>query len=412
MPPDRLAFVCPRFAGEGAVGGAETLLKNLATHAAARGVHVDFLTTCAQSHFTWENTLPPGVRRMDGMDVHFFPVDPRDAGTFLRIQQSIDRGHPVPETDELLWLRNGVNSSALLRHLERHASSYRAILLGPYLFGLTWFTALAHPSRSLLVPCLHDEPFAKLACMKRLFAETAGCLFNAAAERELARELFAFPDAKSRVVGMGLDPFDPDPEAFARRRNLSAPYVLYSGRREPLKGTPLICDYVQTFRERTGRDVKLVFTGSGNIDAPANLWPHVLDAGFVSETEKHEAMAGVAFLHPSVNESFGIVLLEAFLARTPGLVHAKSRVLVSQCRAAQAGLWFRHYPDFETQLLHLLDHPETRNALGQNGRAFVEREYAWPAIERKFFDALDALLPPSPGTQPERSPPCPSPSSP
>ena len=393
-PPDRLAFVCPRLAGEGAVGGAETLLKNLALHAAARGFAVDFLTTCAQSHFTWENTLPAGVRHMDGMDIHFFPVDSRDVGTFLTIQHAIDRGRPVSEADELLWLRNGVNSAALLAHLDRHAADYRAILLGPYLFGLTWFTALAHPQRSLLVPCLHDEPFAKLACMKRLFAETAGCLFNAAAERELARDLFAHPDAKSRIVGMGLDAFEADPTAFAKRHSLSAPYVLYSGRREPLKGTPLICDYMHTFRERTGRDVHLVFTGSGTIDAPPSLWPHILDAGFVSETEKHEAMAGAtAFLHPSVNESFGIVLLEAFLARTPGLVHAKSRVLVSQCRAARAGLWFRHYPDFEAQLLHLLDHPETRAALGASGRAFVEREYAWPAIERKFLDALDALAP-------------------
>ena len=67
--PDRLAFVCPRYAGEGAVGGAETLLKNLALHAAARGIAVDFLTTCAQSHFTWENTLPAGVKHMDGLNV-------------------------------------------------------------------------------------------------------------------------------------------------------------------------------------------------------------------------------------------------------------------------------------------------------------------------------------------------------
>lgn len=393
-PPDRLAFVCPRLAGEGAVGGAETLLKNLARHATARGFAVDFLTTCAQSHYTWENTLPPGVKEMDGLQVHFFPVDARDAGTFLRIQQAIDRGRPVSPEEELLWLRHGVNSTALLAHLERHGAAYRAILLGPYLFGLTYFTALARPRRALLVPCLHDEPFAKLACMRRLFAETAGCLFNSQAERELAGELFGYPDAKSRIVGMGLDPFQADPAEFARSHGLAAPYILYSGRREPLKGTPLICDYLQTFRERTGRDVKLVFTGSGTIDAPAGLWPHILDAGFVSEQEKHAAMAGaVAFVHPSVNESFGIVLLEAFLAGTPGLVHARSRVLVSQCRAAQAGLWFRHYPDFEAQLLYLLDHPEARAALGRNGRAFVAREYAWPAIEQKLFAALDALAP-------------------
>jgi glycosyltransferase involved in cell wall biosynthesis len=391
---DRIAFVCPRLAGAGAVGGAETLLRNLAVHAAARGFAVDFLTTCAQSHFTWENTLPPGHVRQDGLDIHFFPVDDRDIPTFLAIQQRIDRGHPVTPDEELAWLRNGVCSTALLAHLDAHASSYRAVILGPYLFGLTYFAALAHPSRALLVPCLHDEPFARLAAMRRLFTETAGCLFNSDAERELARELFGFPDSRARVVGMGLDAFSADPAAFATRHGIPAPYVLYSGRREPLKGTPLICDYMHAFRRRTGRDVRLVFTGSGQIDAPPDLWPAITDAGFVSEQEKHEAMAGaLAFIHPSVNESFGIVLLESFLAGTPALVHAKSRVLVSQCRAAGAGLWFRHYPDFETQLSYLLDNPDARRALGENGRRFVSTRYSWPVVESSFISALDALAP-------------------
>ena len=392
---ERLAFVAPRYAGDGAVGGAETLLKNLAIHAARMGYEVDFLTTCAQNHYTWENTLPPGTRETDGMTVRFFPVDARDEGAFLRVQQQIDRGVRVPESDEAVWLRNGVHSSALLAHLAAEAEGYRAVLAGPYLFGLTVAAAAAHPDKMLLVPCLHDEPFARLETVRRMFGAVAGCLFNSEAERALAGELYGFPDARARVVGMGLDPFEADPRAFAARRGIGAPYVLYCGRREPLKGTPLICDYMLTFRERTGRDVRTVFTGSGAIDAPDALWPYVVDAGFVSEQEKHEAMAGaVAFIHPSGNESFGIVLLESFLAGTPALVHAKSRVLVAQCRAARAGLWFRHYPDFEAELLRLLDDPAARAALGEAGRRHVATEYAWPAIERKLREAVDALSPP------------------
>ena len=44
-------------------------------------------------------------------------------------------------------------------------------------------------------------------------------------------------------------------------------------------------------------------------------------------------------------------------------------------------------------MLYLLDNPDARAALGARGREFVAREYAWPAIERKFFAALDALRP-------------------
>ena len=392
--PGRLAFVSPRWPGEGAVGGAETLLRNLAVHARALGFDVDFLTTCAQSHFSWENTLPPGVRDIDGLHVHYFPVDPRDVGRYLDIQSRIDRSVPISREEEETWLANGVRSSALDAHLAAHAASYRAVLAGPYLFGLTVSAARTLPAKTLLVPCLHDEPFARLSAIRDIFSSVAGCLFNSPAERELARELYSFPDARAAVVGMGLDPFDADPAAFAARHSIPAPYVLYCGRREPLKGTPLICDYMLAFRQRTGRDVRVVFTGSGDIPADPALLPAVLDAGFVSEQEKHEAMAGaLAFIHPSLNESFGIVLLESFLAGTPALVHAKSRVLVAQCREANAGLWFRHYPDFESQLLYLLDHPSARAALGQNGRAHVAREYAWPAIEANFLRALNALLP-------------------
>lgn len=389
---DRIAFIAPRFAEGGTVGGAETLLKNLADHAAAAGRRVTFLTTCAQSHFSWENTLPPGQRKIGQLDVHFFPVDAdRNVGEFLRAQALIDRGGEVSARDEEIWIRNSVNSRALCDFLREHGGEFDRILAGPYLFGVTYHAAQVWPEKTLLVPCLHDEVFAYLNLMHGMFAGVAGCLFNSAPERELARRLYNFPDAKSAVVGMGLDAFEADPTAFAKRRGLDQPYVMYSGRREMLKGTPLLCAYLNAFRARTGRDLKLVCTGSGPIEAPPEFADHILDLGFVSEEEKREAMAGaVAFIHPSVNESFGIVLLEAWLAGTPGLVHAKSAVLRWQCEESNGGLWFRHYPDFEEALLRLLDDPTLRRALGQNGRAYVQRAYAWPAVEQRLFQALDA----------------------
>ena len=388
---DRIAFIAPRFAEGGTVGGAETLLKNLADHAAAAGRRVTFLTTCAQSHFSWENTLPPGQLKVGQLDVHFFPVHAdRDVGEFLRAQGQIDHGGPVSARDEAIWIRNSVNSRALCDYLQAHGGEFDRILAGPYLFGVTYHAAQVWPDKTLLVPCLHDEVFAYLDLMRGMFGSVAGCLFNSAPERELARRLYDFPDSKSAVVGMGLDPFEADPTAFAQRHKLQQPYVMYAGRREAGKGTPLLCDYLLAFRERTGRDLKLVCAASGPIEAPPALQEHILDLGFVSEQEKHEAMAGAgAFVHPSVNESFGIVLLEAWLAGTPGLVHAQSAVLRWQCAQSNGGLWFRHYPDFEEALLRLLDDPPLRRALGAAGRAYVQRTYAWPAVEQRLFQALD-----------------------
>lgn len=392
MLAQRIAFIAPRFSEHGTVGGAETLIRRLAEHAAAAGRTVRLLTTCAESHYTWENKVPPGVRRFGNLEVHFFPVDERDTAAFLRIQKAIGSRGNVTPADEQAWIANSVNSTALYEHLRERGSDYDRIVAGPYLFGVTWFAAQVYPLRTFLVPCLHDEPFAHLGIMRKLFGSAAGFLFNSEPERDLARRLYDVPERKCAVVGMGIEPFEVNPKVFAARRHIGAPYVIYSGRREDGKGTPLLCDYMAAFRERTGKDVKLVFTGSGDLHPPAELAPHVTDAGFVTEPEKREAMAGaVAFVHPSVNESLGIVLLESWMAGTPALVHAKSPVLQWQCHRSGAGLWFRNYADFEEELLLLLGNEELRNAMGRAGREYVRREYAWEEIGRRFFGAIDRI---------------------
>jgi glycosyltransferase involved in cell wall biosynthesis len=387
----RIAFVCPRFAEGPTVGGAETLLKSLAVRAASSGRKVTFLTTCARNHFTWKNDVPPGSKTVDGMEVIFFPVDDnRDVGAFLRIQEMISRRASLSMENEIAWLQNSVNSRALCDHLRQNGDKYDRIVAGPYLFGLTYFASHIHPSKTLLVPCLHDEPFAYLHSFREMFQSVRGFMFNSAPEKELACRLYDLNPRSGSLVGMGFDPFEADPTAFSRKYGITTPYVIYSGRREALKGTPLLIDYMAAFLARTSRSMKIIFTGSGPIDIPADLAPHVVDLGFISETDKHEAMAGaIAFCHPSVNESLGIVILEAWLARTPALVREASQVLRHQCKSSNGGLWFRNYTEFEEELLLLLDNVELRNALGNSGREYVLKEYSWESVTPRLLAALD-----------------------
>ncbi len=389
----RIAFIAPRFAEGATVGGAENLLRRLAERAAADGREVAFLTTCARDHFSWANAVPAGQRRVGSLNVHFFPVDEdRDIATFLRVQNLICSGVRVGRADEEAWLSNSVNSRALYAHLETKGAGYDRIVAGPYLFGVTGRAARIHLSRTLLVPCLHDEAFAHLDIMRELFHAVRGTMFNSWPERELAERLYGSLPGQVSVVGMGLDSHgDSDPSAFARRQGLSAPYLVYAGRREPLKGTPILLDYLTLYRARSGRDVKLVLTGSGAIAPAPALAPHVIDLGFVDEDVKNEVLAGaVAFCHPSVNESFGIVLMEAWLAGAPALVHAGGSVLPFHCLRSGGGLWFRCYPEFEAELTLLLDNTELRTRMGAAGRHYVRTEYSWEAVERRLFAALDA----------------------
>ncbi len=384
----KIAFLSPRLHEPGTVGGAETLLYSLAQDAVRLGHSVDFLCTCARNHFTWENELPEGVFARDGMTVRRFPVDARDPGTFLRLQMALSRGATLSPADQAAWIRNSVNSTPLIAHLR--TAGYDRVIAGPYLFGLVREAALAVPEQMLLVPCFHDEPFAKVPAMQEAFLAVRGFLFNTEPERRLAHRLMPSLSPKTEaVVAMGLEPFEVSKTALAAAKGWDFPYVIYSGRREGLKGTPILVDYMDAFRKRTGRDVHLVMTGSGEVEIPPGLKSAFHDLGFVSEQEKREAMAGaVAFVHPSVNESLSIVLLEAWLARTPALVHAKGEVLRWQCESSNGGLWFADYPQFEEELLLYLDHPEITRVLAEQGRRYTVARYAPDAVRQRLAEAL------------------------
>ncbi len=390
-PAKNIAFVCPRFADAGTVGGAERLLRSLAERLIDAGRSVRFLATCATDHATWLNSRPPGTVVEDKLEVEYFPVDEdRDVESFLRLQEIISRRGCFSEADEQLWLRNSVNSRKLIEHIERMQPRYDRVIAGPYLFGLVHAALYAAQEAGVLVPCLHDEGFAATRLVAKLFHDTRRILFNSEPEQELARRLYNLPETAGAVVGMGIEPFAAPAPGSAAGMGLAAPYVLYSGRREDGKGTPLLMEYLALFRERTGRDIKLALTGSGEIHPPDPLRGHIHDFGFVPEETKRGLMAGaLAFCQPSTNESFSIVLLEAWMAGAPAIVHDACEVTRRHCELSGGGLWFRNYPEFESILLLLMDRPDLREAFGAAGRQYVLREYAWPAIDAKLFNALD-----------------------
>lgn len=388
--PPRIAFVSPRFSEGPTVGGAETLLRQLAERLVARGWQVDFLATCARNHFTWENEIPPGRTTIAGINVHYFPVDAgRDLEVFLTNQNRISRFVELTHDEELAWHKNNVNSQALYHYLKTEGHKYDRIVMGPYLFALVYFASQLHPEKTLLLPCLHDEAFAYLKTIREMFLNVKGWIFNSEPERNLAHRLYGLDLAKAHVVGMGIHDFETDAASFRQRHNLTTPYIIYSGRREPLKGTPILLDYLEVFRERTGMDIKLVLTGSGPYEPPAKLVPSILDLGFVSENEKQNAMAGaITFCHPSVNESFSIVILESWLAGTPVLVHGAGDVMPDHCRKSNGGLWFHNYPEFEESLSLFLNKPALRTAMGNAGREYVLNTYGWDAVETRLLTAL------------------------
>lgn len=387
----RVGFVVPRY-GADIVGGAETLVRGLARHLAGAGTAVEVLATCARDHLTWKNVLRAGVQAEDGVTVRRFPVRPRDARRFGQLHDRILRGHRLRVDEQLRWAEESVSSPELYAHLLRHRTAYDLVCFAPYLFGTTLWGVNLVPERAVLIPCLHDEPFAYLDMVRMTFEAARGFIFNAQPEADLARKLYGVEDRPGGVVGMGFEPPPPaDPAAFRRRHRLEGPLVLYLGRKEAGKNVPLLLEYVTRYRETGGREVTLVLAGDGPV-APKPGAPGIRDLGYLDVAEKAEAYAAATVVcQPSVNESFSIVLMESWLAGTPVLVHARCAVTTHHVLAAGGGLAFGDFYEFAEGLTRLLDDEALRARLGASGRAYVRREYAWPAVARRLRATLERI---------------------
>lgn len=398
MTSRRYAFVVPRY-GPDIVGGAETLAGAVARECAKRGDQVTVLTTCARDNRSWENHFPAGVTIESGVIVHRFPVDDRNLDIWIPIQIAISEGLRPSLDDQLEWMAQSVNARELYAHIARCHTDYDALFFAPYLFGTTFWGSLIAPERSFLIPCLHDEHYAYLEVIASMFRQVKGALFNALPEMDLARALYG--DIKGGEVGMGFDltAFDrvnQHPEPYFKE---SFPYLLYAGRKETGKNVQVLVDYFIESKEnqRIPADLHLVIVGGGSFEdlhRPAALKRHdVIDLSQVSELEKLSLMKhALALCQLSTNESFSIVIMEAWALGVPVLVHSECAVTRHHALQSGAGLPIKNSEEFAGAVAELASNSELVQALGVAGDRYVREQYSWSAVLARFDRVMDPFL--------------------
>jgi hypothetical protein len=73
------------------------------------------------------------------------------------------------------------------------------------------------------------------------------------------------------------------------------------------------------------------------------------------------------------------------------LANGRCDVLRGQAIRSRAGLYYDDFAEFAEALFTLTSNRALNTALGENGRRFYERHYAWPVIQRKYEDMLMQL---------------------
>jgi glycosyltransferase involved in cell wall biosynthesis len=394
----RIAFVPARY-GPGVVGGAEAMLAEVAHGLAGRGWDVDVLTTAARDHFTWVNDFPTGVARDGALTVHRFPaVVSTSRRERAALNAAIVARQPIGLDAQLRWMNDDVRVPALFDHLLDRGDEYRAVVFAPYLFWPAYTCGQLVADRAVLVPCLHDEPEARLDVFQSLFAAVRGVWFLSEPERDLARRLFPGL-ADHRVVGSGVRvPDRYDPEGFRARHGIHDRFVLYVGRRERGKNWDQVLASFERALARDALPFSLVTIGSSEVTVPSSLAGRVVDLGVVGDRERDDAMAAAdAYLQPSAYESFSRTMMEAWLAGTLVIASGAAEVSRWHCERSGAGLVYDDDAEFAECLRFVADAPDAARAIAKSGRDYVLETAAWDTV----LDDIEASLAhwaPRPGT--------------
>jgi glycosyltransferase involved in cell wall biosynthesis len=391
----KLAFVPPRF-GPGVLGGSEAVCREAAFGLAARGHDVEVITTCATDHYTWENELPEGISEENGMVVRRFPVLRHYSRPAFKAQLAIHAGK-IPDLDhQVSWLGFQFGAPALFEYILRYGQQYDAIVFSPYMF---WTTSVCMPlvaERAVVIPCLHDELYARLEVLRPVLADPKLVWFLSGPEHALAHRLGPVAKAHS-VTGAGVAvPSHYDPAGFMERHQLVRPFVLYAGRREQEKGTGLLLEAFTAAVRDGDLGIDLVTIGKGKLEDLGVHQPpagRVIDLGFVSDEERNDAFAAAtAYIQPSRMESFSRTIMEAWLAGTPVIAFAGSEVVAWHCRRSGGGLMFSNAKELASQLRFVASNPSLAAEMAEAGRRYVVENYMWPTVLDRMEASLYAAL--------------------
>ncbi|MEY4634248.1 MAG: hypothetical protein RJA55_46 [Acidobacteriota bacterium] len=387
----KVAVVVQRY-GADINGGAEQHARYVAEHL-GKHVQVEVLTTCAhRDYISWKNELPAGKEVVNGIAVHRFPVAvERDPIEFGKWSATVfTQRHSLG--DELAWLdAEGPTSPALIDHIKAHEADYDFFIFFSFRYHHSFYGCRAVAAKAILVPTAERDGALGLGIFPPVFRGVRALMYNSFEERALIQGVSNNQSVPGVVVGIGSEiPERSNGGRFRQKFNLRDRFAIYVGRIDQNKGCVELFEFFEHYSAALVDGMHLVLIGTPHVPIPKH--PRIHHLGFLDDQDKYDAMAAAEVLiMPSYLESLSMVALEAWAMGKPVLANAKCDVLQGQCLRSNAGLFYDNFHEFAETMRAIDSGPNLQQALGRNGRAFFERNYAWPVIEKKYVDMLEQL---------------------
>ncbi|HEB41656.1 MAG TPA: glycosyltransferase [Candidatus Dependentiae bacterium] len=388
----KIAFVIQRY-GQEVNGGAELLCRGVAEHLVDE-LEIEILTTCAKDYITWKNEYPPGDTVINEVKIKRFPVEKkRNIKKFNRFSNKIFAKNNISEKDEVKWLyMQGPVCPKLLDFIQANKNDYDYFIFFTYLYYTTAMGLPLVAEKSLFVPTAHDELPLQLGIYKNMFRTTQAMIYSTKEEMDLVNQHFNNSSLESEIIGIGVDKpkYSVEAKEFSNKYSISN-FILFAGRIEEGKGLSELFEFFIKYLESSqNKDLYLVLIGKRHMTIPDH--PNILYLGFVTEQDKYNAIAAAKVtVVPSPLESLSIISLEAWLLSKPILVNGRSPVLKGNCQRSNGGLYYDNFADFKEKLNLLLNSKDVREKMGLRGQKYVEDNFSWPVVKRKYLSLLQRL---------------------
>ncbi len=283
-------------------------------------------------------------------------------------------------------------SASLERFIADHVAEYDLVVTHNNVFRpavIAIEEAKKHGIPSILIPHVHlDDDFYHFPDL----LESARNASLVLAVPKVACDFLASKGCNVRYLPAGCDIREEfsqqDVEVFRQIYSSKKPFILVLGRKAGSKGYQKIIDAVEQLN-RDDVNLHVVLIGPDDDGAPVDS-PNASYLGRQSRSVVRGAlMSCIALCNMSSSESFGIVLLEAWLAGKPVIVNNNCAAFHDMAVDGENALMVG--ADHLTDAIRaLLSQPVQRAILAKNG-ATVTNQFDWNIVSDKFVNICTEL---------------------
>jgi glycosyltransferase involved in cell wall biosynthesis len=210
--------------------------------------------------------------------------------------------------------------------------------------------------------------------------------------------------APKTVIPLGVKPPMPLTNAKQQLRNRfsipeDVPIVLFMSRIHPKKRLDLLIKVLGELRLQ--QNFHLIVAGSGaegyveslhQLISECQIKNQTTFVGFVTGEDKNLILQGSdLFVLPTHSENFGIALAEAMVVGLP-IITTPGVNISPEIAKAKAGIIVDDDTHLQLAIAQLLQSPQLRNQMGENGRILALERYSWPSIAKQFVEIYTKVI--------------------